>query len=97
MFLVSRYFINISKSPLRELCYIVQSVGIYSTVSLICSIDLLFFGMCLFIAVMYKKLLKMLESIDRNSNEFLVNNKKKIHKNNRSLRHCFEFHLAVLR
>lgn len=93
---INRYFFKVSDSPMRELCYITQSVGLFAMVPVVFAIDFLFFGMCLYIAAMYKNLRDTLTSIDRKSNNSLTHNEK-IHDNQRSLRNYIEFHLAIIR
>lgn len=93
---INRYFINVSNSPLRELCYCIQSAGVFAASFLAFASDLLFIGLCLYIAGMYTELREILESIDRNSNDLPIDGKIP-HDNHHSLREFCQNHLAVIR
>lgn len=84
---ICRYFFNVSKSPMRELCYVTMTAGVFSVGVVFIITHILFCGLCLYIVGMYQALQNMLECIDRTS-------KVKIE---RMLRDCIEIHLAIMR
>lgn len=95
-FFMNRYFFNVSTSPERELCFIVVAVGMFSLIVTFITVDILFCGLCLYIVAMYKELQRMLECIDRKSNDLeLLTDKDQY--NRRRLIDCIESHWVIIR
>lgn len=95
-FFVNRYFFDATKSPMRELAFITQTFGLFAVVILFLTVDLLFSGLCIYIAAMYKELQRMLGCIDLKSKNLETHNDKS--QNIRlNLRNCIEFHMVIIR
>lgn len=81
---------------MRELCFIAQAAGNCAAIALILTIDLMFCGLCLYIAAMYKELQRMLGCSDKKSKVMLIKSSEACaHK--QSLCDCIQFHLAIIR
>lgn len=70
---------------MREVCYIIQGVGVVFASVTVLAIDLSFCGLCLYIVAMYKELQRILCRIDNMKEHRL------------RLCDCIEFHLVILR
>lgn len=84
--LITRHFFNVSKSPMREVCYSTLALGALSIDIALISSNTLFLGLCSYIVALYKELQQMLECFERNSKL-----------NIKSLSDCIEFQLAIIR
>lgn len=72
-----------------EICYIFTVAGLFIALSIVLTIDLLFFGMTLYAAAMYDELIVRVNTIDKTCNE--------ITGRRRALIKCIQLHINILR